>query len=287
MRISITHSTTYTYAKPVLLAPHVIRLRPRCDGALWLTHFDIRIQPQPSALSQCFDLEGNTVSHAWFDGKTDRLQVTSRSEVETLRTNAFDYVLDPQASRLPPRYTSGLERLLAPYSLRAESNDQVDKFAQEIAYQAGGNTLYFLDGLSQRLYETCSRIIRETGKPQEPAFTLQLRQGSCRDLTVLFIDACRAVGIAARFVSGYRRYGRDPAKRYMHAWPEVFLPGGGWRGYDPTQSTLVTDLHVAVAASHEPAGAAPIQGAYFGESVPSKMEAWVQIGDQLPQAPIL
>jgi transglutaminase-like putative cysteine protease len=287
MRISITHSTTYTYAKPVMLASHVIRLRPRCDGALWLTHFDIRIQPQPSLLSQCFDLEGNTVSHAWFDGKTDRLHVTSRTEVETLRTNASDYLLDPQTSRLPPRYSAGLEGLLASYRLRAESDGQVDQFAEEIADEAGGNTLDFLDGLSRRLYETCSRIIRETGKPQEPAFTLQQRQGSCRDLTVLFIDACRAVGIAARFVSGYRRYGRDPAKRYMHAWPEVFLPGGGWRGYDPTQSALVTDLHVAVAASHEPAGAAPIQGAYFGESVPSKMEAWLQIGDQLPPAPIL
>jgi transglutaminase-like putative cysteine protease len=287
MRISITHSTTYTYAKLVLLAPHVIRLRPRCDGALWLVHFDIRIEPQPSALSQCFDLEGNTVTHAWFNGKTDRLQVTSRSEVETLRTNPSDYLLDPQAWRLPPRYTDVLEKLLAPYILRAESDDRVDKFAQEIADEAGGNTLYFLDGLSRRLYETYSRIIRETGRPQEPAFTLQQRQGSCRDLAVLFIDACRAVGIAARFVSGYRRYGSDPAKRYMHAWPEVFLPGGGWRGYDPTQSPLVADLHVAVAASHEPSGAAPIQGAYFGESVPSTMEAWVQIGDQLPPAPNL
>jgi transglutaminase-like putative cysteine protease len=71
----------------------------------------------------------------------------------------------------------------------------------------------------------------------------------------------------------------------MHAWPEAFLPGGGWRDYDPTESTPITDHHVAVAASHESAGAAPIQGAYFGESVPSTMEALVQIGDQLPQAP--
>jgi transcriptional regulator with XRE-family HTH domain len=118
-------------------------------------------------------VEGNTVTHAWFDGKTDQLRVTSRSEVETLRTNASDYLLDPQASRLPPRYAGGLERLLAPYSSRAESGDHVDKFAQEIADEAAGNTLYFLDGLSRRLYETCSRIIRETGRPQEPALTLQ------------------------------------------------------------------------------------------------------------------
>ena len=120
MRMSITHSTTYTYAQPVSLAAHVIRLRPRCDGALWLIHFDIRIEPRPSALSQCFDLEGNTVTH-----------VASRSEVETLRTNASDYLLDPHAWRLPPRYTGGLERLLAPYSLRTQSDDHVDRFAQE------------------------------------------------------------------------------------------------------------------------------------------------------------
>jgi len=168
--------------------------------------------------------------------------------------------------------------LLAPYSLRAESDD-VGKFAQEIANEASGFTLDFLDRLNRRLHETCSHIIRETGGPQASEYTLHQRRGSCRDLAVLFIDVCRAVGLAARFVSGYRRYGRNPAKRYMHAWPEVFLPGGGWRGYDPTHGVPVADFHVAVAASYEPAGAAPIQGAFFGESVPSTMEARIQIGD--------
>ncbi len=248
-------------------------------------HFDIRIEPQPSAISQCFDLEGNTVTHAWFDGKTERLRVTSQSEVETLRTNAFDFLLDPSALTLPLRYTGGLERLLAPYSLRAESDDHIGKYAQEIACESSGYTLDFLDRLNRRLHETCSHIIRETGMPQAPAFTLKQRLGSCRDLAVLFIDACRAVGLAARFVSGYRRYGRDPTKRYMHAWAEVFLPGGGWRGYDPTLGGPVADLHVAVAASYEPAGAAPIQGAFFGESVSSRMEVRVQIGDRLLLSP--
>jgi transglutaminase-like putative cysteine protease len=245
-------------------------------------HFDIRIEPQPSALSQCLDLEGNTVTHAWFDLKTERLRVTGRSEVETLRTDAFDYLLDPSARRLPPRYASGLETLLALYRLRAGSDDHIGKFAQEIADEASGYTLGFLDGLNRRLHETCSHIIRETGWPQAPEFTLQERRGSCRDLAVLFIDACRAIGVVARFVSGYRRYSMDPAKRYMHAWPEVFLPGGGWRGYDPTHGDPVADHHVAGAASHEPAGAAPIQGAFFGESVTSTMGVQVQIGDVLP-----
>jgi transglutaminase-like putative cysteine protease len=249
-----------------------------------LSHFEIHIEPEPCALSQCLDVEGNVVTHAWFDGDTERLRVTSQSEVETLRTNAFDYSLDPSASRLPLCYTAGLEMLLAPYSLRVEPDDYIEKFAQEIANEASGNTVDFLERLNRRLHETCAHIIRETGVPQAAEITLRQRRGSCRDLAVLFIDACRAVGIAARFVSGYQRYGGNPEKRYMHAWPEVFLPGGGWRGYDPTHGDAVADHHVAVAAAREPAGATPVEGTYFGESVPLTMQVRVQIGDDL--API-
>ena len=98
----------------------------------------------------------------------------------------------------------------------------------------------------------------------------------------MFIDTCRAVGIAARFVSGYRRYGRDPAKRYMHAWPEVFLPGGGWRGYDPTQSTPVSDLHVAVAASHQPLACLCRRQARIERgSIARPLDGWVRFYDAL------
>jgi signal transduction histidine kinase len=178
MKFSITHSTTYTYSKPVWLAPHVFRLRPRSDGALWLSYFDIHIDPRPFALSQCLDLEGNTVTHAWFDAKTERLSVTSRSELETIRTKAFDYLLDPSARMLPLRYTAGLETLLAPYSLRAESDEQLGKFAQEIVNEASGDTLDFLDRLNRRLHETCSHIIRETGYAASTGFTLRRLTGS-------------------------------------------------------------------------------------------------------------
>jgi transglutaminase-like putative cysteine protease len=101
-------------------------------------------------------------------------------------------------------------------------------------------------------------------------------------LAVLFIEACRAFGIAARLVSGYQKYGTqkygtDPARRHMHAWPEVFLPGGGWLGYDPTHGLVVADLHVAVAACWQPVGAAPISGAFCSNGASSTMDVHVEI----------
>jgi transglutaminase-like putative cysteine protease len=216
--------------------------------------------------------------HASFDGKTERLAVISRSEIETLRKNAFDYVLEHGAESLPLQYPAHLDSLLAPYVARIESSDLIEKFTRELVSQAGSDTLKFLDRLNHRIHRTCSHVIREAGMPQASELTLRNGHGSCRDLTMVFIDACRIAGLAARFVSGYRRYSRIPERRYMHAWPEVFLPGGGWRGYDPSYDEPVIDLHVPVAASYEPAGAAPIEGAYFGESVPSTMEVNLDIG---------
>jgi transglutaminase-like putative cysteine protease len=96
-------------------------------------------------------------------------------------------------------------------------------------------------------------------------------------VAVLFIDACRAVGIAARFVSGYRHGSTGSQRRYMHAWAEVYLPGGGWRGYDPTHDRVVADEYIAVAASREPLGATPIEGGFRGTGATSTLEAHIEV----------
>ena len=93
---------------------------------------------------------------------------------------------------------------------------------------------------------------------------MEQRQGACRDFAVLFIDACRCVGLAARFVSGYQDAYRSMGKRDLHAWAEVYLPGAGWRGYDPTRGLAVADHHVAVAAAADPQNAAPVTATYRG-----------------------
>ncbi|MBV9488781.1 MAG: transglutaminase family protein, partial [Verrucomicrobia bacterium] len=132
--------------------------------------------------------------------------------------------------------------------------------------------------LNGRIHDEFPRIIREEGAPNSPEVTLKLRTGSCRDVAVLFVETCREAGIAARFVSGYQKGDPDrEARRYMHAWAEVFLPGGGWRGYDPTHGLATADHHVAVAATRRPRDATPIQGAFQGAGAESKMDAHVTI----------
>ena len=103
------------------------------------------------------------------------------------------------------------------------------------------------------------------------------RTGACRDLTVLFMECCRSLGLAARFVSGYQEGDKGTDRRYMHAWAEVYLPGGGWRGFDPTHGIAVTDRHVAVASGPTPATAAPISGTFRGTGAIARMEAALRI----------
>jgi transglutaminase-like putative cysteine protease len=278
MKISVKHETAYTYNKPVWLQPHTFRMQPRLDGTLRLISQEIQIEPEPMRLSPCLDAEGNAVVHAWFTGTTDRLSVTSAFKVEMLRDNPFDYLLSPGAQELPIRYNDGVEAVLAGYLARQYEDTAVVEFARDIVAESDSRTLKFLDALNRHIHGHCPRIIREEGSPHPPEVTLQLRTGSCRDVAVLFVESCRAVGLAARFVSGYQKGDPDrQARRYMHAWAEVYLPGGGWRGYDPTHGTAVADQHVAVAATRQSRDATPIQGAFQGTGVASKMEAHVKI----------
>ncbi len=133
-----------------------------------------------------------------------------------------------------------------------------------IATSAEWNTLTFLTGLCQQMFSTFQQMTRLEGPPWSSSETLLRMEGSCRDLAVLFCDCCRAVGIAARFVSGYECASAGSAHPYMHAWAEVYLPAAGWRGYDPSRGLVVADTHVAVAAAADPAMASPVAGAYFG-----------------------
>ena len=276
MNFSLKHTSRYSYRKPVSLLPHIIRLRPRSDGTVRLVRFESEIDPKPMTLSACLDAEGNSVLHAWFRDTTAQLLIQTSFEVETSRSNPFDFLLAAAGETLPIVYGDELSGSLAGYLLRLNGEDTVANFGRAIAEAAGGRTLDFLNALNSEIYKSCPISIRETGAPYPPEYTLEHRHGSCRDVAVLFIDACRAVGIAARFVSGYRPASTGRQRRYMHAWPEVYLPGGGWRGYDPTHDMAVNDEYVAVAACREPLGATPIEGGFGGAGATSTLEARIE-----------
>jgi transglutaminase-like putative cysteine protease len=138
------------------------------------------------------------------------------------------------------------------------------QLAQDIAKAVEYNPVMFLSELNQRIYCTCKYYVRETGAPLPPGITWSQQAGSCRDLAVLFMAACRAVGLACRFVSGYQEGDPDTPERDLHAWAEVYLPGAGWRGYDPTQGLVTSDRHIPLVASAWPGQAAPVSGVRSG-----------------------
>jgi len=157
-------------------------------------------------------------------------------QIETLRRNAFDFILTPEAAVLPIDHEHDAICARA-YLERIQPDDAVTAFAAELSLAVNRDMVGFLDLLNRQLFADFDPTLRDTGGPQSPAYTLRTRHGACRDLAVLFVDCCRAEGVAARFASGYQKGDLRSEQRHLHAWPEVYLPGGGWRGFVLAAST--------------------------------------------------
>lgn len=266
MRIQVHHSTQYLYDSPVFLEPHTFRLRPRDDGAQRLLSYRLDITPVPAGRSDCLDQDGNVAVEAWFDHKLTEWSIESEFAIETLRENPFDYVASTGMLALAPVYPESVAASLAPYMESSQPSAAVRQFAASAAAAAGGHTLEFLTVLNRRLFEGFGHEVRDAGPPHPPEVTLGLKTGTCRDLVVLFAAAARAVGIPTRFVSGYEAGAANQEKPNLHAWAEVYLQGGGWRGYDPSAGLAASTRHVAVAAAADPHLAAPITGTIRGSA---------------------
>jgi transglutaminase-like putative cysteine protease len=284
VRYRISHQTIYTYDRPVALAPHLIRLRPRCDAHQTLHQFLLKLDPQPKQQSENVDLDGNTLLKAWFtDEPTTQFRVEAISDVETRCENPFLYLLEPWAVRLPMDYPSALLHQLQPYlgGQFAQASRAIDpvalELAQEIWVAVAGNITSFLTELNQRIYQNCGYMLRETGSPLPPGVTWRSKQGSCRDYAVLFIEVCRAAGVAARFVSGYQEGDPDCSDRHLHAWAEAYLPGAGWRGFDPTHGLAVSDRHIALVASSNAIDTIPVSGSLQSAGVNAEMSYVLRI----------
>lgn len=245
--------------------------------------FALAVQPQPQGRADFVDLDGNNLIKLWFNQPTEQLSLQIAAQVETSCINPFNYLLEPWATRLPFDYPSSLLQQLEPYlqSYSFIPDACALELAQDIFAATEGNTLNFLFTLNQRIYQECEYLTRESGAAYPAGITWRNKQGSCRDYTVLFMDVCRAMGIPARFVSGYQEGDEEQQSRDLHAWVEVYLPGAGWRGYDPTLGLVVSDRHIPLAASAIPAYASPVFGSVIavktGQNIISQMEAQISI----------
>ena len=273
MAFKITHITNYEFNKTVFLEPHTFRLIPRTDPYQKLIDFSIRIKPKEAGSSYNIDLDGNSTVTAWFNDTHDKLQIKTISKVEINNTNPFDYIItDLEAIKLPFKYDKDLQKQLAPFILIDEKpSKNLVKFAKDILEESENGTVRYLSNLCSGIHGRIEKIDRETGNPYTADTTLKEEKGSCRDLAVLFMECCRLFGLASRFVSGYLATGHKNGEIELHAWAEVYIPGAGWRGYDPSTGFLVSNDHIALASGYSSKMASPVSGYFRGNDAETSL----------------
>jgi transglutaminase-like putative cysteine protease len=271
MDAKIAHKLTYSYSSPVVLDPHTIYLHPRKSAFLTVLDYSLAIHPKPVQVSKNLDPEGNIQNIIFFKDPTEELTITMNARVETTEFNPFDFVFFPFESKsLPMIYTKSYQKTLSPYLGLEGVSTIVEQVARQIGSEVQWKTSEFLTALNEFIYTNFAYEIREEGPPNPPESTLVNRKGTCRDYAILFSALCRSLGLATRFVSGYYT-GLAPVdlpnqNHYLHAWVEVYLPGGGWRGYDPTQHEVVSGNHIPLAASCLAEEITPVFGSYRGNA---------------------
>jgi transglutaminase-like putative cysteine protease len=272
MHFHVCHETVYHYAAPVRLGSHTLRLHPRSDNVCILRS-SLVVEPAPIERREATDRFGNRVTYVTFAGSTDLLRIKSSFELDT---RPIAPLQDPGLPQLP--WSWHRQDALAKYRAHDPADIAVRDFAATLAAESAWAALPFLDRLNQALFTRMQHGLRLDGAAQAPAHTLATGRGACRDVAVLFMACCRSLWIAARFVSGYQARGGAPdGRRHMHAWLEVFLPGLGWRGFDPTHGLAVADGHVALCAAPDQADTMPVEGSYIGDSVASRLDYHVRI----------
>jgi len=262
MCFSVRHQTIYRYSAPVRLAAHALRLNPRPDAGVLATRV-LAIEPEPIFRGETIDRFGNLVTRVDFAGLSEIFRIDSRFEVDVAPAPA---PLGEPPPALP--WGSDTRDPNAAFLNGDDADGAVRAFARKLAVESEGDALPFLDRLNETLYRDIRHDIRPEGAARPPEETLALGHGACRDVTVLFLAACRSLGIPARFVSGYQAHADTPdGRRHLHAWPEAFVPGLGWRAYDPTHGVEVSDGHVALCAAPNQVATMPVEGGFFGEGV--------------------
>lgn len=268
MRYRIIHDTNYTFSAPVFLEPHLLRFRPQATPFHHVEQFELTITPTPSGHRQQRDAENNLIDSCWFDGVHKVFSIRTESVVHVAEHNPFNFILYPAtAMQVPFKYNYQQGLVLQPSLQGMGIGNDLRHYGQALLEQTQHNTSIFLMALTQQIQQDFTAIYREEGEPFLPDQTFAYREGSCRDLSWMMIQLLRHLGLAARFVSGYNYLVTDEEPSFeLHAWVEVFLPGAGWIGYDPTHGLAVGAAHVPIAASSAYENTMPVSGNIRGDA---------------------
>ena len=271
IRVGLYHKTTYEYDRLVTLSPQTVRLRPAPHTRTPVTAFSLRIEPKEHFINWQQDPQGNFLARLVFPKETRSFSLEVDLVAEMTVINPFDFFLEPYADKIPFHYEAWEQRELEPYRKAAPAGPKLRALLDSIDRKPTP-AVDFLVALNQRLQQEIHYVIRTEPGVQTPEHTLELMSGSCRDSGWLLVETLRHLGLAARFVSGYLIQLKPDVKPLegpagtevdftdLHAWAEVYLPGAGWIGLDPTSGLFAGEGHIPLAATPEPRSAAPVTG---------------------------
>ncbi|WP_305045406.1 transglutaminase family protein [Geoalkalibacter sp.] len=272
IRVCCRHLTHYQFDRLVTLSPHVLRLRPAPHSRTPIRSYALRISPEEHFLNWQQDPFGNYLARLVFPKACRELKIEVEVTADMTVINPFDFFIEDYAEKIPFVYEERLRKELTPYFEIEEDGPLLRRWLAQVPREALG-TVDFLVALNRRVWETVRYSVRMEPGVQSCEETLERAVGSCRDSAWLLVQILRHLGLAARFVSGYLIQltadeksldgpsGPEADFTDLHAWAEVYIPGAGWIGLDPTSGLLAGEGHIPLACTPHPASAAPVTGA--------------------------
>jgi transglutaminase-like putative cysteine protease len=282
--LTVRHATFYRYDAPVSFGQHRLMLRPRDSHDLRLTGAELTLSP-PGTVRWMHDVFGNSVALVDFASPASELSIVSTLTIERYALARLDFPIAPEAASYPFMHSaddrSDLGRLRERHY--PDPRGVVDEWARQFILETPADTFNLLATMNAAIRGSFEYRARDEEGTQAPIETLESRCGTCRDYALLFIEAARALGFGARFVTGYLY---DPAldggeavlgAGATHAWAEIYLPGAGWVEFDPTNGLIAAENLIRIAVTRDPAQAVPIAGTFAGEGRFIGMEVEVSV----------
>jgi hypothetical protein len=272
-KLSINHLTQYTYSEKVVLNPHSFFLCPLSKSYLNLLNYNIKLHPEPVNVEQRQNIDNNPFYLAWFEGETDQLKVEVEMELQLKPFNPFAFILHhdftekfeslPGKDEFENLYPKAERRILSPALYVKQENSSFRDLLHELRIQQRG-LIPFLMLLLEHIHLKWNHIIREDENLWSAQKTFECKKGSCRDLSWMLIQMLRSIGLASKFVSGYAYNPALEEGHELHAWVEVYLPGAGWVGIDPSLGLFADENYIPLAISSVPRLTLPVVGTYGG-----------------------